>query len=90
VDATVEALRQRSNTLPGNIARLVTAMKPGIEPEMVQSGDDLTHRALVANVLYNVRVLETSTPILADLVSRGVLAVKGGIYDLTTGRVELI
>lgn len=90
VNATVEALRQRSNTLPGNIARLVTAMKPGIEPEMAQSGDDLTHRALVANVLHNVRVLQTSTPILADLVSRGVLAVKGGIYDLTTGRVDLI
>jgi len=90
VNATVDALRQGSNTLPGSIARLVTAMKPGIEPVMAQPGDDLTRRALVANVQYNVRALETATPILADLVARGALAVRGGVYDLATGRVELV
>jgi carbonic anhydrase len=90
VNATVDALRQGSNALPGSIARLVNAMKPGIEPVMSQPGDDLTRRALVANVRHNVRALETATPILADLVSRGALAVKGGIYDLATGRVELV
>jgi carbonic anhydrase len=31
VDATVTAL-QKGNTLPGHIAELVQAMKPGIEP----------------------------------------------------------
>jgi carbonic anhydrase len=90
VNATVDALRQGSNTLPGSIARLVTAMKPGIAPVMAQPGDDLTRRALVANVRYNVRALETSTPILAEMVARGALAVKGGLYDLATGRVELV
>jgi len=89
VNATVEAL-QKGNTLPGHIASLVTAMKPGIEPALAQPGDDLIRRALVANVQHSVRTLETSTPILADLVARGALAVKGGIYDLATGRVELI
>ncbi len=90
VNATVDTLRQGSNTLPGSIAGLVNAMKPAIEPVMSQPGDDLTRRALVANVRHNVRALETSTPILADLVSRGALAVKGGVYDLATGRVELV
>ncbi|GGJ08677.1 carbonic anhydrase [Neoroseomonas lacus] len=89
VNATVEAL-QKGNTLPGHIASLVTAMKPGIEPALAQPGDDLIRRALVANVRHSVRTLETSTPILADMVARGALAVKGGIYDLATGRVELI
>lgn len=90
VNATVDTLRQGSNSLPGSIARLVTAMKPGIEPVMAQPGDDLTRRALEANVRHSVRVLEASTPILADLIARGALAVKGGIYDLQTGRVELL
>lgn len=90
VNATVDALRQGSNTLPGSIAGLVNAMKPGIEPVMSQPGEDLRRRASVANVRHNVRALETATPILADLVSRGALAVKGGIYDLATGRVELV
>ena len=89
VNATVEAL-QKGNNLPGHIASLVTAMKPGIEPALAQPGDDLIRRALVANVQHSVRTLETSTPILADMVARGALAVKGGIYDLATGRVELI
>ena len=89
VNATVEAL-QKGNTLPGHIAGLVTAMKPGIEPALAQPGNDLIRRALVANVQHSVRTLETSTPILADMVARGALAVKGGIYDLATGRVELI
>lgn len=89
VDATVAALRQ-GNNLPGQIARLVTAMKPGIEPALAETGGDVIRRALVSNVRYNVRVLETATPILSDLVGRGALAVKGGIYDLATGRVELV
>lgn len=89
VNATVEAL-QKGNNLPGHIAGLVTAMKPGIEPALAQPGGDLIRRALVANVQHSVRTLETSTPILADMVARGALAVKGGIYDLATGRVELI
>ncbi|MEO3473792.1 carbonic anhydrase [Roseomonas sp. CAU 1739] len=89
VDATVAALRQ-GNNLPGSIARLVTAMKPGIEPALAETGGDVTRRALVSNVRHNVRALETATPILSDLVARGALAVKGGIYDLATGRVELV
>jgi len=89
VNATVEAL-QKGNTLPGNIAGLATAMKPGIEPALAQTGGDVTRRALIANVQYNVRRLETASPILTDLIGRGTLAVKGGIYDLATGRVELV
>lgn len=90
VNATVDALQQGRNTLPGSIAGLVTAMKPGIEPALAQPGGDVTRRALVANVQYNVRRLETSSPMLTDLIGRGTLAVKGGIYDLATGRVELL
>ncbi|MBB3900083.1 carbonic anhydrase [Roseococcus suduntuyensis] len=91
VNATVDALRQGSNALPGNIAGLVTAMKPGIEPAMAgPGGDELTRRALVSNVRHNVRALETASPILMGLIARRELAVRGGIYDLATGRVELV
>lgn len=89
VDATVAALQQ-GNALPGNIAGLANAMKPGIEPALAQTGGDLTRRALVANVQYNVRQLETTSPILKGLIASGALAVKGGLYDLATGRVELV
>src|SRR4029077_12461994 len=40
IDATVAALQTRTD-LPGHIADLVRAMKPGVEPVLKQPGDDL-------------------------------------------------
>ncbi|MFZ5780032.1 MAG: carbonic anhydrase [Pseudomonadota bacterium] len=89
VNATVEAL-QKGNNLPGHIAGLVTAMKPGIEPALKQKGDDVIHRALIANVRYNVQRLIEAKPILADMVAGGKLKVVGGLYDLATGKVSVV
>ncbi len=69
VEATVEAL-QKGNHLPGHIAELVTAMKPGIEPVLKQGGSDLVARATVANVQYNVARLEMSSAIVSGLIAK--------------------
>lgn len=89
VDATVKAL-QTHNSLPGHIAGLVRAMKPGIEPILKQPGGDLKQRAVVGNVRFNVQRLQQAKPILADLVSKGELRVVGAVYDLGTGKVALV
>jgi carbonic anhydrase len=89
VDATVAAL-QKGNTLPGQIAGLVSSMKPGIEPVLKQPGADLEQRAVVANVRYNVARLQQAQPILADLIAKQRLRVVGGVYDLGTGKVSLV
>jgi carbonic anhydrase len=89
VNATVEAL-QKGNALPGHIAGLVTAMKPGIESTLKKPGSDLEQRAVVANVQYNVERLKKATPILADMVSKNQLGVVGGVYDIATGKVVLV
>jgi carbonic anhydrase len=89
IDATVAAL-QKGNDLPGHIADLVRAMKPGVEPVLKQPGDDLRQRAVVANVRFNVKRLQESTPILADMIKAGKLRVAGGFYDLPTGKVILV
>ena len=82
VDATVAAL-QKGNDLPGHIADLVRAMKPGIEPTLKQPGDDLRQRAVVANV----QRLQELMSILADMrVKAGKLRVVGAVYDLPAGR----
>jgi carbonic anhydrase len=44
VNATIAAL-QKGNELPGHIADLVRAMKPGIEGELKQDGQNLEERA---------------------------------------------
>jgi len=89
VNATVEAL-QKGNTLPGHIADLVRAMKPGIEPVLKQPGADLNQRAVIANVRSNVRHLTEAQPILAEMVTTKKLKVVGGVYDIATGKVTLV
>jgi carbonic anhydrase len=89
VNATVEAL-QKGNNLPGHIADIATAMKPGIEPVMKQPGDDIFQRAVVANVRYNVKRLLEAKPILADMVAAKKLKVVGAFYDLPTGKVTMV
>lgn len=89
VNATVDAL-QKGNTLPGHIADLVRAMKPGIEPVLKTPGPDLQQRAMITNVQANVRRLQTEKPILADMVAAGKLKVVGAYYDLPTGKVMMV
>jgi carbonic anhydrase len=89
VNATVEAL-QKGNTLPGHIADLVRAMKPGIEPVLKQPGADLNQRAVIANVRSNVRHLTEAQPILAEMVAAKKLKVVGGVYDIATGKVTMV
>lgn len=89
VNATVDAL-QKGNTLPGHIASLVRALKPGIEPVLKTPGPDLQQRAMIANVQANVRRLQTEKPILGDMVAAGKLKVVGAYYDLPTGKVMIV
>jgi carbonic anhydrase len=89
VNATVAAL-QKGNKLPGHIADLVRAMKPGIEGEIEQGGSNLEQRAVAANVRHNVKRLQQATPILAKMVAEKKLSVVGALYDLPTGKVALV
>jgi carbonic anhydrase len=88
VSATISAL-QDDNTLPGLIDDLVRTMKPGIEPVLSQSGD-LELSAVKANVRHNLERLRHAAPILADSVDKDELRVVGGVYDLATGKVDLV
>lgn len=89
IKATVEAL-QKGNKLPGHIADLVRAMKPGVEPALKQAGDDLERRAVIANVRHNVQRLKTAKPILSAMIAKKELDVVGGVYELETGKVTLV
>ncbi|MCB1394306.1 MAG: carbonic anhydrase [Nitrobacter sp.] len=89
VKATVEAL-QKGNNLPGHIADLARAMKPGIESVLNESGDNLEQRAVIANVRHNVERLQQATPILSDMVTKKKIRVVGGVYELATGKITLV
>ena len=53
-------------------------------------GADLQHRAMIANIQYSVRRLQTEKPILGEMVASGKLKVVGAYYDLPTGKVIMV
>ncbi len=89
VNATIAVLRDNVQ-LPGHLPQLVAAIKPGVEKAKAEKPANLLDAAIVANVVYNVERLKTATPILSEMVSQGKVKVVGAVYDLATGKVNLV
>jgi len=81
----------KGTTLPGHLPGLVDNLKPAVEKAKAESGSgSLLDNTTRDNVLLTMQKLQTSQPVLAPLVEQNKLKVVGGIYDLTTGKVNLI
>lgn len=57
---------------------------------MLKQPGDLLDNAIAQNVRLNVEKLKNAGPILSKAVEQGKLKVVGGVYDLYTGKVNLI
>jgi carbonic anhydrase len=88
VDATIKSLKD-DKPLPGHIPSLVAAIAPAVKASSQQSGDALDN-AIRQNVIDNVNALKSATPILSAAVEQNKLKIVGGIYRLSTGRVDLL
>jgi carbonic anhydrase len=75
--------------LPGAINDLVTLIRPAVAQVHTRPGDKLD-LAIRANVMLGVDRLMTLEPILAKPVKDGRVKVVGAVYDLRSGRVELL
>jgi carbonic anhydrase len=72
----------------GSIGSLVDAVVPSIEA--LPADDRTLANCVVANVRAQVKELEASQPIIAPAVESGALKVAAAVYDVATGRVELL
>jgi carbonic anhydrase len=88
VDATIKQLNNGAS-FPGHIPSLTEALTPAVKAASNESGDLLAN-AIKKNVLLTVQKLESSGPILSEAVNQKKLKVAGGVYDLHTGKVELV
>ena len=79
----------KSDLLPGRIGTFVEDIKPALNGIKAQS-NDAVNDAVVANVRYQVGLLQESSSILTQLIKEGKLKIVGGRYDLDTGAVTLI
>ena len=82
------------DAVPGQISTLYQHIQPAVERVAAQSKDVNAKPELEAvaheNVRIQARLLSRSSPVLGGLVKEGKLAIVGGMYDLTSGRVAML
>jgi carbonic anhydrase len=87
VKAATQALK--GETFPGQIQGLATAIEPAAKAVKGKSGDWLAN-AIAENVRMNARALLARSSILADARAAGKIAIVGAVYDLHSGKVDLL
>jgi carbonic anhydrase len=88
LDATIKQIKNGA-TFPGHIPSLTEALTPAVQAVDNQPGDLLTN-AIKQNVVLTVQKLQTAEPILSEAINQKKLKVVGSVYDLKTGKVELV
>ena len=88
VDATIKSVKEGA-TLPGHLPTLVAALAPAVKSVQGDPGDLLAN-ATRRNVIMNVDKLKAATPILKSFNDDKKIRIVGGIYQLKSGRVELL
>jgi carbonic anhydrase len=88
VSATIKSVKD-GTTLPGHLPSLVAAIKPAVDAVQGQSGDMLAN-AIRRNVVLNVEKLKSAAPILKSFADDKKIKIVGGVYNLKTGRVEIV
>jgi len=88
VDASIKSIKD-GTTLPGHLPSLVSAIAPAVKAVADQSGNMLDN-AIRQNVILNVEKLKAATPIIDKAVSEKKVRIVGAVYNLDTGRVELL
>lgn len=87
VDAAIASLS--GQTFPGYIGRLAEAVAPAAIAAKSQAGDWFAN-TIAENVRANVAALTARSTILADAVAAGAILIRGAVYDIHSGTVELL
>jgi carbonic anhydrase len=74
---------------PGDIARIVKAIRPAVARTKGEPGDRLQN-AIRANVQDIAARLRRTAPVLSEAVRAGRVQVRGAVCSLKTGKVELL
>lgn len=90
--AVTSAIRvvENGEDLPGRMFVLIDAIEPSVLHAKMSGTDDLLRAATEENVRRQVRRLRTISPVITAAQDAGQAKVAGAIYDMDTGRVEVI
>jgi carbonic anhydrase len=89
IGATIKVIQEGAE-LPGHLPGLAKALEPGVQKAIDAKPANLLEAGVAENVRYNVERLRSATPVVADLVASGKVAVVGAVYDIATGKVTMV
>jgi carbonic anhydrase len=89
VAAAVKVVTEHAE-LPGHLPELVASIEPAVIAAHAKHPSDLVAATIEENVRLNVKRLIDDTPILSDALAAKKIAISGGVYDISTGKVGLI
>jgi len=87
IGAAVSDLQDPSAKIDNHVRSLTDKIQTAIRAENLNESD-LSRKALLSNVMYNVNLLSESRPVLAEAVKHGEIKIVGAVYDLATGKVN--
>ena len=88
VQAAIKA-SDDNQQFPGHIQGIASALAPAVR-SVDKESKDRVNTVVRENVIQNVEKLKKQTPILSKLVTEKKLLVVGGVYNLGTGKVDLV
>lgn len=91
VEATLDQLRQPTESRSPNLYAIVDRIRPAIEPLMNSGLDDpdkLMQRAVRSNIEASVENLRHGSEILESLIAQGKLLIVGAEYSVDSGVVD--
>jgi carbonic anhydrase len=78
----------------GNLTGLLTKIKPALDavPATIQprtsKNDSFVDQVSEANVRLVMKEISERSPVLREMIDKGEIKLVGGMYDLSTGKVQ--
>jgi carbonic anhydrase len=89
IDAAIKVVKEGIE-LPGHLPELIKSIKPAVIAAHGRHPSDLLAAATEENVRLNVKRLVDDAPVMTEPLAAKKLALAGGIYDIATGKVNLL
>lgn len=88
VKAAIDAV-EKNRQFPGHIQSMASALAPVVRAVKSMPGEHVGN-VVKMNVIRTVEKLRSQPPLLSRLAADGKIRVVGGVYNLKTGRVDLV
>ena len=89
VEAAIKVVQDNA-TLPGHLPELIDRLKPAVLAARAANPANLLDAAIAENVRRTMQAVTAAQPLLADEIAHGNVKLAGGVYDIATGKVNLL